>query len=279
MERRSQGPVRERPSLLPAPSARTPQRRRTAQTYCYLLDADADLADELDLRMRVVARQVATAEVVEIEPGPCELWATFGRSADGPGLLILEGVMTADVRVIDRTATELVGAGDLLQPCTGIDDAMVEAGTSWHALLPTRVAVLDGAFAERVRPWPQIGQALLRRAERRAGSVGAQRAIACQPRLEVRLDLLLWHYAGRWGRVEPGGIRLSLPLTHRLLGLLAGAERPSVTHALARLADAGLVTGPAAELHLRGTFDEHVAWFAEHDMGHHAPAFRQGVAG
>src|SRR5919204_5969601 len=164
MQQRNAGEVTKRPSLLPAPAARTTQRRRTAQTYCYLLDADADLADEFDLRMRVVARQVATAEVVEIDPGPCELWAILGRSADGPGLLILEGVMTADVRVIDRTATELVGAGDLLQPSIGIDDAMVVPDTSWHALLPTRLAVLDGAFAERVPPWPQIGHALLRRA-------------------------------------------------------------------------------------------------------------------
>jgi CRP/FNR family transcriptional regulator, cyclic AMP receptor protein len=279
MQQRNAGRAKQRPSLLPAPAARTVRQRRTAPTYCYLLDADADLADEFDLRMRVVARQVATAEVVEVEAGPCELWASFRRGAGGPGLLILDGVMAADVRVIDRTATELVGAGDLLQPRVGSDDAIVEPEATWHALLPTRLAVLDGAFAERVRPWPQIGQALLRRAERRAASVGAQRAIACQPRLEVRLDLLLWHYAGRWGRVEPGGIRLSLPLTHRLLGLLAGAERPSVTHALARLADAGLVTGPAAELHLHGTFDEHVAWFSKNDMGHHAPAFRQGAAG
>ena len=47
--------------------------------------------------------------------------------------------------------------------------------------------------------------------------------------------LLLWHLAARWGRVEPAGIRVSLPLTHRLLGQLVAAERPSISHALARL--------------------------------------------
>ena len=52
------------------------------------------------------------------------------------------------------------------------------------------------------------------------------RAIACQPRLEVRLVLFFWHLAARWGRVEPNGIRLTLPLTHRLLGQLVAAERP-----------------------------------------------------
>ena len=81
----------------------------------------------------------------------------------------------------------------------------------------------------------------------------------------MRLALLLWHLAARWGKVEPGGIRLALPLTHRLLGQLVGAERPSVSHALARLSDAGLVTGRADEWHLHGTVDEHLACLVARD--------------
>jgi CRP-like cAMP-binding protein len=123
--------------------------------------------------------------------------------------------------------------------------------------------MLDHEFAERVRPWPQIGMALLRRAGRRVAEADALRAIACQPRLEVRLVLLLWHLSTRWGRVEPSGIRLTLPLTHRLLGQLVAAERPSITHALARLADSGLVTGGACDLHLHGTLDEHLEALTE----------------
>jgi hypothetical protein len=49
-----------------------------------------------------------------------------------------------------------------------------------------------------------------------------------------------------------------LPLTHRLLGELAGAERPSISHALARLSHAHLVTGAADDLHLHGTLDQHL---------------------
>ena len=126
-----------------------------------------------------------------------------------------------------------------------------------------RFAVLDAAFADRVRPWPQIAQALLRRVERRTRNLNVQRAIACQPRLEVRLALLLWHLAARWGRVEPGGIRLPLPLTHQLLGRLVGAERPSVSHALARLARAGLVTGHGDEWHLHGSIEDQLASMIE----------------
>jgi hypothetical protein len=69
---------------------------------------------------------------------------------------------------------------------------------------------------------------------------------------------LLWHLAARWGRVEPAGIRLSLPLTHRVLGQLVAAERPSISHALGRLSHAGIVTGTAGDWHLHGSADAHL---------------------
>ena len=135
-------------------------------------------------------------------------------------------------------------------------------------------------------PFPQITQALLRRAGRRIADAGALRAITSQPRLEVRLVLLLWHLATRWGRVEPAGIRLCLPLTHRMLGRLVAAERPSISHALKRLADAGLVTGSAVDLHLNGSLESHLESLIEGTNGHrvpsrtrrpdHAPADRMG---
>ena len=74
--------------------------------------------------------------------------------------------------------------------------------------------------------------------------------------------------ASRWGKIEAGGIRLPLPLTHRLLGRLIGAERPSVSHALARLARAGLVTGHGDEWHLHGDLEAHLTSMLEPDTGH-----------
>jgi CRP-like cAMP-binding protein len=135
---------------------------------------------------------------------------------------------------------------------------MLERIDGWRALWPTSMALLDAEFVERAKPWPEIGRALLRRSHRRTMEVDALRAIACHPRLEVRIDLVLWHLAARWGRVETDGIRLTLPLTHKLLGQLVAAERPSISHALHRLADAGLVTGAAGDWHLVGTLDEHL---------------------
>ncbi|MGI8412083.1 MAG: helix-turn-helix domain-containing protein [Solirubrobacteraceae bacterium] len=201
---------------------------------------------------------ILDAEVGEREPGR---WFETVRS--GPGLLLLDGLIAFATRVGDRTATELIGDGDLLQPPAARTDDLLAGEHEWRVLSPTRFALLDAEFAQRVRPWPQIVQALLRRAARRIADIDMLRAITCQPRLEVRLVLLLWHLAARWGRVEPAGIRVTLPLTHRLLGQLVGAERPSISHALARLATAGLVTGAACDLHLHGTLEEHLKALVE----------------
>jgi CRP/FNR family transcriptional regulator, cyclic AMP receptor protein len=252
-QERGQAPWRER-----RPSQEWPSACR------YLLDLDADLAEELEARVRLAARPAVTAVTFDVDPGEVRLEPWLALARRGPGLLILSGVVALSVRVGDRTAAELLGHGDLLQACEEDDEEeLLSCDLGWRALLPTRFAVLDLGFSERVRPWPQIADELLRRASRRSRRLGVQRAIASQPRLEVRLALLLWHLSSRWGRVEPGGIRLSVPLTHQLLGRLVGAERPSVSHALARLAGSGLVSGHGDEWHLHGSFEEQLALMVE----------------
>jgi hypothetical protein len=249
------------------PSAGPPGAARSASVRC-LLDLDVDLADELDPEIRRPARAAATALTFELGVGRVALDQWLAAAGGGPGLLVLDGVLALSVRVDERVTAELLGAGDLLQPlCVGEADQLLSCETSWRTLLPVRFALLDGAFAKRVRFWPQIGHGLLRRVGRRVINLNVQRAIAAQPRLEVRLALLLWHLAGRWGKVERGGIRLPLPLTHQLLGQLVGAERPSVSHALARLAHNGLVTGQGDEWHLHGSLEEHLPAMIEDGNG------------
>jgi CRP/FNR family cyclic AMP-dependent transcriptional regulator len=67
-------------------------------------------------------------------------------------------------------------------------------------------------------------------------------AIAQQPKLDIRLWMLFWELADRYGKVHADGIHLELPLTHEVLSHLAGARRPSVSGALTRLAEAGRLT-------------------------------------
>jgi CRP-like cAMP-binding protein len=217
-----------------------------------LLDIDSDLADELDRGVLRAARGAAVALTFQTEPGRLPVPEWLEDAAPGPGVLVLDGVLVVEVRVGDRNASELIGAGDLIQPGLADHADHLSCDVAWRALEPSHFALLDAAFAKRVRFWPQITYELLHRASRRTARLNVQRAIASQPRLEVRLALLLWHLAARWGKVERGGLLLPLPLTHQLLGRLVGAERPSVSHALARLAQTGLVTGHGDEWHLHG---------------------------
>lgn len=241
------------------PGRSQPARRpQPAPLFGYLFDLDDDLEDELEVRMRFSARQHATARLLDAEAGAVDLGSWFERIGQGPGLLIIDGLLAVDTRVAGRTTTELLGNGDLLQQPGSHEDEIVDHETAWRALLRTRFALLDTDFVQRVRAWPQILGALSRRAERRCEDLDVMRAISSQPRLEVRLVLLLWHLAARWGRVEPTGLRLTLPLTHRLLGQLAAAERPSISHALRRLSQAGIVTGTAGDWHLHGSIETHL---------------------
>ncbi|HTU27985.1 MAG TPA: helix-turn-helix domain-containing protein [Solirubrobacteraceae bacterium] len=233
-----------------------PAAEPTGGSLRYLLDLDSELAESLDVGVRLAARRMTAAVVFGAGTGELSLDRHLRDIGRGPGVLIIDGVLAVNVTVGDRVAAELLGAGDLLEPDTSEPDELFTCSTGWRVLVPARLAVLDDGFAERVSRWPQLTQVLLTRAERRTHSLNVQRAITCQPRLEIRLALLLLHLASRWGHVEPGGVRLTLPLTHQLLGRLIGAERPSVSHALARLARSGLVTGAGDEWHLHARVDE-----------------------
>ncbi|MGH2859708.1 MAG: hypothetical protein ACRDMJ_19710 [Solirubrobacteraceae bacterium] len=244
-------------------SSRSP-RSRALRTY--LLDADDELAARFDVRTRLAVRQGTTVRVVTAEIGECELAQVLERVEGGLGLLVLDGLIAHETRLGGRVAAELLGAGDLVATARPRDEAMLDPSDTWRALWPSRLGLLDAEFSERARPWPQIWDELGGRSARHAGDMACVRAISGQPRLEVRLDLLFWHLAERWGRVEPGGIRLTLPLTHRLLGELVAAERPSICHALGRLAHAGLVTGPTGDWHLVGACHEHLDALLDHPV-------------
>lgn len=231
--------------------------------YTYLLDADEEIAEAFDVRARIAARQLATARVVQADVGPCDLASWLEAARQGLGLLILDGLVALETRVGGRTAAELVGSGDLLQPLGPATDQLLVRTCGWRVLRPTRFALLDADFADRIRPYPQIIRTLMQRACRRPLDLDVLRAITSQPRLEVRLVLLLWHLSARWGRVEPTGVRLSLPLTHRLLGQLVAAERPSISHALKRLAQAGLITGTTDDLHLHQSLEYELETLSE----------------
>lgn len=77
-------------------------------------------------------------------------------------------------------------------------------------------------------------------------------AIVHQARVNVRLHMLFWHMADRWGRVRSEGVLLPVALTHSVLADLVAARRPTVTSALSELSRQGLVMPEGAAWLLRG---------------------------
>jgi CRP-like cAMP-binding protein len=77
-------------------------------------------------------------------------------------------------------------------------------------------------------------------------------AIVHQRRVHVLLHMLLWHLAGRWGRVRTDPISIALPLSHTMLADLVADRRPTVTAALGELEKPGLVRRAETGLLLLG---------------------------
>ena len=153
-------------------------------------------------------------------------------SAGGFGLLVLDGLLLRRVEVAGRHAAELLGPGDLLRPFQRGDDSTLDLTWTWRVVAPTKCALLDPRWTARAAAWPQLGAELAGRGLARALRLVVTMAIAQQPKLDIRLWMLFWELADRYGKVHPDGIHLELPLTHEVLSHLAGARRPSVSGAL-----------------------------------------------
>jgi CRP/FNR family cyclic AMP-dependent transcriptional regulator len=218
------------------PMARTPQRR----TYA-LLELDPQLGRELAPERFEAAERELRVEVYRLQQGEWSVHSVL--QAAHVGLLLVDGVVAREVVVADCISTELLGPGDILRPW-GIDadDPLLRHDVRWSALTECHVAVLDQRFGSRLGDWPEINAALIDRIGTRAQRLAATHAISQFTRVERRLTALLWHLAERWGRVTSEGVVLSLTLSHRMLAQLVGARRPTVSTALARLAEDGSVT-------------------------------------
>lgn len=216
------------------------QRQRRAAA---ILDLDPDLAQDMTPERATAARAHAIAAVDTLTPGD---WPALARDIADPrgalGLLVIDGILSREVKLGGMSFTELVGEGEILRPWESRNRPASAASVGWTVLDTARIAVLDGHFAARTARWPELTTALFTRALNRSRSLSVQLAIRSVQRVETRLLLEFWHLAERWGRVSPEGIVLPLQLTHRLLACLVGARRPTVTTALKELTRQGLVS-------------------------------------
>jgi CRP/FNR family transcriptional regulator, cyclic AMP receptor protein len=214
--------------------------------WVQILEADPGLAHAIPESTRNDAAIFALALTRWLEPGEWHPARETGDGAGQLGLLVLEGFLARQIRVVDRPPVELLGPGDLLHPWEPDHTEPFVAGARWDVLEPARLAVLDRRFAAIAGRWPDLVAALFARAIARSRSLLLNLAIGQLVGVDIRLLVLFWHIAERWGdHAEPDAHdRCVVPvhLTHQLLASLISAQRPTVTSALASLTERGLIS-------------------------------------
>ncbi len=209
---------------------------RALPTVSHVLQRDPELLEAVPAADRQRAIDECIAPVAKLARGRWTgEWPE--RIDEAIGLLVLQGLLVRRVGIDGRYGAELLGQGDILRPWQREDAGLtIRHTTGWRVLEPTQVALLDGRVAHRFARYPELTGRLVGRALERSRTLAVNMAIVHQPRVEVRLHMLFWHLADRWGRVGPEGIVVPLRLTHSVLADLVAARRPTVSTSLSELA-------------------------------------------
>lgn len=206
-----------------------------------LLQEDPALGEGLAEEEFQQARGYLVADVVRFSRG-------LHRPSDigGPelfGLLMLEGLVVRSVHVAERRCGELVGPGALLRPWDHFGRfSPMPFEVSWRVIEPVKLAVLDQRIAVVGARWPTIMHAIVCRAVERSHALALNVAIHCLQHVELRLLVLFWHLADRFGRVTREGTVVPIKLSHGDIAELIGSQRPSVSNRLGALAQRGELT-------------------------------------
>ena len=212
---------------------------RVPSSVCYVLREDPELAEGLDPAVRSQAIETVVAREVHL---PAGAWPDRRLLLDnGLGLLLLDGVLLHRIGIDHRFGAELLGEGDVLRPPYQEGESTLTLTNDWLVLEPSRLALLDERFVVQLSYFPELAGRLLSRAISRSRQLAVNMAIVHHARVDVRLHLLFWHLADRWGRVRPDGVVVPLRLTHAVLSDLVAARRPTVTSALSELGKRGLL--------------------------------------
>jgi CRP/FNR family transcriptional regulator, cyclic AMP receptor protein len=207
---------------------------------CHPLREDPELAEAIPLPRRQSAIEACTAPEIRLAAGGSD--QVLPGFDEAVGLLVLKGLLIRHVGIEGRFGAELVGEGDILRPWQlDSESPLLPLETDWSVINPARVAVLDQSFYVHISNHPELASCLIARTMQRVRNLATNMAIVHQARVDVRVRMLLWHLAGRWGRVSSEGTLVPMRLTHAVLSQLVAARRPTVTSALSDLARRGLV--------------------------------------
>jgi CRP-like cAMP-binding protein len=198
-----------------------------------LLEVEPELAAGLSPAQFAKARDVLVVPRVHMAAGP---WESPGAAAGQIGALLLSGVVIRTATVFARPSVQAFGAGDMIDA-----RLLADAASEWRVLEAGHAALLDDRLHTAAAVWPALIDGLVRRLLEASQRQRTLAAITAMPHVEQRLLALLSHFAERWGRVTPAGVTVRLPVSHTVLGHLVGARRPTVSLALAALAEQRLV--------------------------------------
>lgn len=191
---------------------------------------------ELGARPLVPNRGLLRREIA-ITAGPFEIGPLTGDHRGCLGLLVCDGLITAQLGAGRGQVAWLLGAGDLIRPWE-LTHLPLAQSSEWRALTDAKIMRIERG----PEPDPVAIDRVLSRANRTTHWLLATSLILSSPSIAERLLLLFALYGERWGKVTPEGVRIKLPLTHQLLGRLCGARRPTVTLAIKSLEEHGSVT-------------------------------------
>ncbi|MFZ0385829.1 MAG: Crp/Fnr family transcriptional regulator [Solirubrobacteraceae bacterium] len=213
--------------------------RRKAVAAIRLLEHLPDLAADLENGQAASAYRALTIPAIELGPGGCETgdWETIPPVTGHPfGMLVVEGLLAREVRLGDRTSTNLYGPGDILDLRTDQGSSLA-AGARLMCPEVAVIALLDDRVLIAMREWPRMIARLFAVAMRQLERADINAAIGRLERVEDRLLGFFWLLADRWGRRGPDGIVIEQPLTHEAIGQLIGARRPTVSLGLRALSE------------------------------------------
>ncbi len=188
----------------------------------------------------VIDTRRVPSTALTLQPGPFDINSLIAPEACA-GLLVLDGLLTAQLQAGRARVAWLLGGDDLIRPWE-MDELPLTQGACWQALTTATVLPVARHSWKHATNNPDLTEQLLARAARTGHWLLAHSLILSAPTIEARLLMLFALCGERWGKVTPQGIRLEMPLTHELLARLCGARRPTVTLALRSLTTEGFLT-------------------------------------
>src|SRR3954453_20733193 len=125
-----------------------------ASSTISIVDADPDLADQLDDGQLERARHEALTRVQRLSPGEWDVGGALEPDVHHRGFLIVEGLLTREVNVLGKSCVEVIGPSDVMRPGWWDEQGShVHAEVGWSVLEPPRLAVLASALVVRIAPW------------------------------------------------------------------------------------------------------------------------------